>query len=80
MEFTKLLPPEKQRQLAELNEYYEGKLIQFRNMDTKNLVVTVKYFMTQMKQPKRHKDYDPTYDATFWLILLPEMIRRLKNV
>jgi len=36
--------------------------------------------MTQMEQPRRHKDYDPTYDSTFWLILLPEMIRRLKNV
>lgn len=79
VDFIKLLSPEQQTKLAELDEYYEKRLIEYRNMTNENLIVTVKYYMTQMEQPKKHKDYKPTYDSAFWLILLPEIIRRLRK-
>ena len=78
--FRKLLSPEQQKQLAEWDEYYEKRLIEYRNIETKNLIASVKYFMTQMREPRKHFDKDypaTTYDSTFWYILLPEMIRRL---
>jgi len=79
VDFRKLLSPEQQIKLAELDEYYEKRLIEYRNMTNGSLIATVKYFMTQMEQPKRHKDYKPAYDSVFWLLLLPEIIRRLRN-
>ena len=78
-EFRKLFTPEKQKLLAELDEYYEKRLIEYRNMETGNLIATTKYFISQMEMYKKHQDYKPTYDATFFLLILPELIRRLKE-
>ena len=79
IDFRKLFTPEEQTKLAELDEYYEKNLIKYRNITTENLIATVKYYMTQMKEPRRHEEFKPTYDSTFWYILLPEIIKRLRK-
>ena len=62
-----------------MDEYYEARLLEFRNLTEKNLITTLKYYMTQMEYPYKYKPNVPVYDAVFWHIILPELIRRLKR-
>jgi len=77
MAFKRLLTPEAQRKIAEADEHYERKLIEVRNMTPENLRASARYYMSQMREPWKHEFACPTYDAVFWHIFVPEMIRRL---
>jgi hypothetical protein len=79
VDFRKCLSPEKQKQMAQVDEFYEGRLIAFRNMKTTNLLSTAKYYMTQMKDPYKYKPGEPVYDSVFWHLIIPEMMRRLEK-
>lgn len=74
-----ILKPEAQKKIAESSEYYEKRLIEFRNLTKENLIASTKYYMSQMQEPKRHQFSTPTYDAVFWYIIMPEIIKRLSD-
>jgi hypothetical protein len=77
IDFVKLLTPEKQKEIAERDEYFRQKLIEFRSMTVDNFVCSAKYFMSQMQAPKKYKPGEPVYDSTFWYLIIPELFRRL---
>ena len=79
VDLKKCLSPERQKQIAEQDEFYEQRLIEFRNMKTENLLVTIKYYMAQMKEPWKHDPKAPVYDAVFLHLVVPEMMRRLRG-
>ena len=77
VDFRRCLSLERQKQIAQQDEFYEQRLIEFRNMRTENLLATAKYYMTQMKEPWKYDPKAPVYDAVFWHLIIPEMMRRL---
>ena len=79
IDFKALLSEEARKRHAEADEYYERELIKFRNMTNDNLKISAKYYMTQMKEPWKHESSRPTYDAVFWRIVIPELLRRIKG-
>ncbi len=79
MNFRQYLSPEAQRRMAEADGHYEYELIKFRNMNTENLISSTKYYTGQMKEPWKHEFNRPTYDSVFWYVILPELLRRLKE-
>lgn len=79
MNFRRYLSPEAQSRMAEADEHYERELIKFRNMSTGNLISSTKYYTGQMREPWKHEFNRPTYDAVFWYVILPELLRRLQE-
>jgi len=79
VDFFKLLSPKRQEEIAAMDEFYSGRLKNFRAMKTKTLISSTKYFVAQMDSPHKYKPGVPVYDATFWHIILPELLRRLGN-
>ena len=79
VDFMKFLSPERQKEIAEINQFYEKRLIEFRNMTNQNLISSTKYFCSQMQSPSKYTPGVPVYDSTFWHIILPELLRRLEK-
>ena len=51
----------------------------FANLSDGDLVASAKFWMANCAAPKRWIPGDPVYDATFWHIIVPEMLRRLSS-
>ncbi|HUX80269.1 MAG TPA: hypothetical protein VMW10_11100 [Alphaproteobacteria bacterium] len=79
VDFFKLLTPKRQEEIAAGNEFYAERLEMFKALDTKNLITSTKYYVSQMDTPRKYKPGVPVYDATFWHIILPELLRRLED-
>jgi hypothetical protein len=75
--FKKLISKEAQHRIAQRDEYYQKRLVEFRNLSKENLVASTKYYLTQMQAPKHWNPGDPVYDAVFYYIIIPELLRRL---
>lgn len=79
IDFRKLMSEEAQKRHVEADEFYARDFIKFRNMTNKNLRASAKYYMTQMKEPWKHEFACPTYDAVFWHVVIPELLKRLED-
>jgi len=79
IDFKKMLTPEAQKRMADADAYYEQSLIKFRNMTNKNLHASAMFYMTQMRDPWKHEFSTPTYDAVFWHVVIPELLRRIRK-
>ena len=79
IDFKRLMSEDARKRHAEADEYYAKDLIKFRNMADENLVASAKYYMTQMKEPWKHEFARPSYDAVFWHVVVPEILRRLEK-
>lgn len=79
IDFRKLLKPETQQKMAESDEHYACDLIKFRNLTDKNLVASARYYLSQMKEPWKYEFTTPTYDATFYHLIIPELLRRIEH-
>jgi len=77
--FKALLSEEARKRHAEADEYYVCELIKFRNMSSENLCASAKYYMGQMREPWKHEFSCPTYDAVFWHVVIPELLKRVKG-
>ena len=76
--FYKLLSKQAQEQMARTDEYYREQKNKYQQMSNENLTATIHYFMSQMQIPYKYSQHAPVYDATFYYILVPELLRRLK--
>lgn len=79
IDFRKLMSEEARKRHADADKYYEKELIKYRNMTSKDLKVSAKYYMTQMQEPWKHEFSCPTYDAVFWHVIIPELLKRLND-
>jgi hypothetical protein len=79
IDFRKLLKPETQQKMADADEHYARDLFKFRNLSDKNLVATARYYLSQMKEPWKYEFSTPTYDAAFYYIVVPELLRRIED-
>ena len=75
--FKSLLSEEARLQMAEQDEYFRNRLIEFRNLSVENLITTAKYYLTQMEAPSKYNSNAPVYDAVFYHLIIPELFRRL---
>jgi len=79
IDFKKLLSTKRQNEIAAQDEFFAERLIETRAMTNANLVSTIKYFTSQMDTPRKYKPGLPVYDATFWHVLLPELLTRVER-
>lgn len=49
----------------------------FANLSNSDLAASAKFFMAHCGSPKRFVPDEPIYDATFWYVIVPEILRRL---
>lgn len=50
----------------------------FANLDDGDLVASARFWMQHCAAPTAVEYGGPTYDATFWHIIVPELLRRIK--
>lgn len=79
IDFKKLLPKEIQEHWQENHERVIAKKLEYANMSNDTLANTTEYFLTQMKEPRKWLIGDCVYDATFYHIILPELLRRIRK-
>lgn len=72
------LSPEAEARYAETRAYEEEQKARFANMTDDNLLSSARYYAAQM-QPMAWPPGTPVYDATFWHIIVPELMRRLED-
>lgn len=77
IDFKKMMSKEARRSQAEADEHFAKELSKFRSMTNENLKASANYYMTQMKEPWKHEFSCPTYDAVFWHVVVPELLRRV---
>lgn len=50
----------------------------FANLSNEDLVASARFWMAHCDAPKRFPDEGaPIYDATFWHVIVPELLRRI---
>ena len=79
MNYGKFLSSEVQKKLIERNLHYAERLLEMQKLSTDNLIDTTKYYLSQMSEPRHWNPDDPVYDAIFYYIIIPEILRRLKS-
>lgn len=73
------LSPETEAELMKARELELNMKDTFRSLSHDSLIASAKYWMQHCEPPKRFKPDEPIYDATFWHVILPELIRRLES-
>jgi len=79
MNFKKLLSSEARQRMKEADIYYANRCSEIKSLTNKNLIVTVKHYLSQMEAPSKYKPNDPIYDAVFYYIIVPELLERLNG-
>lgn len=51
----------------------------FANLDDGDLAASAKFWMQHCAAPRRFDPSEPIYDATFWHVIVPELLRRVAN-
>jgi hypothetical protein len=51
----------------------------FANLNDSDLADSAKFWMQHCVTPKQVEPGQPVYDSTFWHIIVPELLRRLKR-
>lgn len=77
MSFIDMLPPEVHAHLRRCEDYGASRKEAFRGLTDENLAASARFFMQHCVRPGRIDPDAPTYDATMWHAIIPEMIRRL---
>lgn len=72
------LTPEAQARADQYKEWLEKKRWQFERMTDGSLAVSTEYYMRQAA-PKNYAPGEPVYDATLWHVILPELLKRLRE-
>jgi hypothetical protein len=55
----------------------EQKRAMFASLSGADLTASARFWMAHCQAPKRFASDEPIYDATFWHVIVPEMLRRL---
>jgi len=76
---NKLLSPKRRAEIASKDRYYKKRSEEFKNMTNESLISSIKFWCSQMETPYKYSPGTPVYDATFWHIIIPEIIERLKK-
>lgn len=50
----------------------------FANLSDADLAASAQFWMQHCSRPKRFPAGEPVYDSTFWHVIVPEMLRRLR--
>lgn len=51
----------------------------FANLSDDDLVTSAKFWMAHCAVPRQCAPDEPIYDATFWHVIVPEILRRLER-
>ena len=74
-----MLSEEVRKQYAETEYYYAEKRKEAEDLTDASLLSTIKYYLSNMQAPRKHKPEEPVYDSTFWYTLLPELLKRFRE-
>jgi len=72
------LTPEAEARAAESRRWLAERQSQFASMSDESLVANAKFYMRQMT-PVRFAPGEPVYDATFWHVIVPEVLKRISD-
>jgi hypothetical protein len=72
------LTPEAQERANQYLDLVEKRKAEFANLTDENLAATTEFYMRNAK-PQEFAPGEPVYDATLWHIILPELLRRIRN-
>lgn len=51
----------------------------FANLSDEDLVTSAKFWMSHCAAPRQYAPDEPIYDATFWHVIVPELLRRVRR-
>lgn len=71
------LPPELEEKFRAARAVEDGYKAVFANLDNEDLVASARFWMAHCAAPRHVTPGSPVYDATFWHIIVPELMRRL---
>jgi hypothetical protein len=72
------LSPEAQRRYEKTRAYEAEQKARITNLDDGNLCATARLYAKHM-QPIAWPPGAPVYDAVFWNVIVPELVRRLEE-
>lgn len=49
----------------------------FANLNNDDLVASARFWLAHCKAPREVEPNSPIYDATFWHVIVPELLRRV---
>lgn len=58
---------------------HEAKAQVFASLNNEDLVCSAKFWMAHCNAPGQFAKDEPIYDATFWHVILPELLKRLER-
>ncbi|MDE2426314.1 MAG: hypothetical protein KGO96_10460 [Elusimicrobia bacterium] len=73
------LSPEVQKRLQAARQAHEDQRVVFANLSDDDLAASAEFWMQHCVQPRQVEPGRPVYDSTFWHIIAPEIIRRLRD-
>jgi hypothetical protein len=51
----------------------------FANLSNADLAASARFWLQHCVQPRRFAPDEPIYDATFWHVIVPELLRRIER-
>jgi len=79
LDFKKILPPDVYAKYEQQRTEYERDVAEARAMDDEMLADRCEYFLTQCELSSRWAPGTPVYDSAVHHVMVPEMIRRLRE-
>lgn len=73
------LPDHIAAKYAEARASEEARRAVFANLDNGDLAASAQFWLAHCEAPRRFNSSEPIYDATFYHIIVPELIKRLKG-
>ena len=73
------LSPELEAKIRACREAHDNHKAVFNNLSDVELAASAQFWMQHCVAPRQVEPGTPVYDSTFWHIIVPEMIRRLRE-
>lgn len=58
---------------------HESKKAVFANLSDGDLAASARFWMQHCRSPHKFDPDEPIYDATFWHVIVPELLRRISK-
>lgn len=73
------LPDHIQEEFNKARSREEERRVTFAMLSNADLVTSAKFWMHHCSAPQRYAKDEPIYDATFWHVIVPELLKRVEQ-
>lgn len=80
VDFRRVMSPEERSKFDHYQEFAARQKQTYRELTTVNLLLSMEYCLANMHGPYVHGPGAPVYDSAFFHGILPEIVRRLRQL